>query len=179
MCDAAKRTAVGILRALIAHRAKGAVIGMIVDPEAAEAATAAGEGALLDCGVGAKVGYAGENPVEAQWRVVRLGNGRVGDSGEVLEIDRPRRLVLSWRNEFRPELKVEGYSRATFEIEPVGQSVKLTVIHEMERDGSKFIAAVSNGWPHILASLKSLLETGQALAETARWPAQDRCVTPR
>jgi uncharacterized protein YndB with AHSA1/START domain len=112
------------------------------------------------------------------WRIM-IPDGRVADSGEVLEVDRPRRLVLSWRNEFRPELKAEGYSRATFEIEPVGQSVKLTVIHEMERDGSKFIAAVSNGWPHILASLKSLLETGQALAETARWPAQDRCVTPR
>src|SRR5437016_11466454 len=72
---------VGLLRALIAHRAKGAVIGMIVDPEAAEAATAAGEGALLDCGVGAKVGYAGETPVEAQWRVVRLGTGRFTGTG--------------------------------------------------------------------------------------------------
>jgi microcystin degradation protein MlrC len=59
---------VGLLRALIAHRATGAVIGMIVDPEAADMATMAGEGALLDCGIGAKVGYAGETPVEAQWR---------------------------------------------------------------------------------------------------------------
>jgi microcystin degradation protein MlrC len=72
---------VGLLRALIAHRAKGAVIGMIVDPEAAEMATAAGEGALLDCGIGAKVGYAGEVPVEAQWRVVRLGDGRFTGTG--------------------------------------------------------------------------------------------------
>jgi microcystin degradation protein MlrC len=67
---------VGILRALIAQRAKGAVIGMMVDPEAAAAAEAAGEGALLPCGVGAKVGYAGETPVEAKWRIVRLGSGR-------------------------------------------------------------------------------------------------------
>ena len=66
---------VGLLRALIAHRAKGAVIGMIVDPEAAEMGTRAGAGALLDCGIGAKVGYAGEVPVEARWRVVRLGSG--------------------------------------------------------------------------------------------------------
>jgi len=72
---------VGLLRALIAHRAKGAVIGMIVDPEAAEMATAAGQGALLDCGIGAKVGYAGETPVEAQWRVVRLGDGRFTGTG--------------------------------------------------------------------------------------------------
>jgi len=72
---------VGILRALIAHRAKGAVIGMMVDPEAAERATALGEGALLDCGIGAKVGYAGETPVEAKWRIVRLGSGNFTGTG--------------------------------------------------------------------------------------------------
>src|SRR5260370_22802874 len=54
---------------------------MIVDPAAAEAATAAGEGALLDGGIGAKIGYAGEVPVEAAWRVVRLGSGRFTGSG--------------------------------------------------------------------------------------------------
>jgi uncharacterized protein YndB with AHSA1/START domain len=111
----------------------------------------------------------------SRWRIM-IPDGRVADSGEVLEIDRPRRLVLSWRNEFT-EMKTEGYSRATFDLEPVGESVKLTVTHEMERDGSKFIAAVSNGWPHILASLKSLLETGTALPETARWPAEDHRVS--
>jgi microcystin degradation protein MlrC len=72
---------VGLLRALIAHKANGAVIGMMVDPEAADRATAVGEGALLDCGVGAKVGYAGETPVEAKWRVVRLGSGRFTGTG--------------------------------------------------------------------------------------------------
>ncbi|MBV9017810.1 MAG: M81 family metallopeptidase [Alphaproteobacteria bacterium] len=72
---------VGLLRALIAQRAKGAVIGMMVDPEAAERAAALGEGALLDCGVGAKVGYAGETPVEAMWRVVRVGSGRFTGTG--------------------------------------------------------------------------------------------------
>ncbi|MBV9551169.1 MAG: M81 family metallopeptidase [Alphaproteobacteria bacterium] len=72
---------VGLLRALIAHKAAGAVIGMIVDPEAAAAAHAAGEGALLPCGVGAKVGYGGETPVEARWRAVRLGDGRFTGTG--------------------------------------------------------------------------------------------------
>ncbi|HEY6254474.1 MAG TPA: SRPBCC family protein [Xanthobacteraceae bacterium] len=114
----------------------------------------------------------------SSWRIM-IPDGRVADSGEVLEIDRPRRLVLSWRNEFRPELKSEGFSRAAFDLERVGDTVKLTVTHEMERDGSKFIEAVSNGWPHILASLKSLLETGTPLAETTRWPADDACVSPR
>jgi uncharacterized protein YndB with AHSA1/START domain len=104
------------------------------------------------------------------WRLM-IPNGRVGDAGNVVEVDRPRRLVLSWRNEFRPELKAEGYSRATFELEPVHDAVKLTVIHEIDRQGSKLIEGVSNGWPRILSSLKSLLETGRALEETDRWPA--------
>jgi microcystin degradation protein MlrC len=66
---------VGLLCALIANQAKGAVIGLIVDPEAAAAAHKVGEGALLPCGVGAKVGYAGETPVEARWRVERVASG--------------------------------------------------------------------------------------------------------
>jgi microcystin degradation protein MlrC len=72
---------VGLLRALIAARARGAVIGMIVDPASAEAATAAGEGALLERGIGAAVGFAGETPVEAKWRVARLASGDFTGSG--------------------------------------------------------------------------------------------------
>ncbi len=98
----------------------------------------------------------------SSWRMM-FSDGRVADAGEVVEIDPPKRLVLSWRNEFRPELKEEGYSRATYELQQVGESVKLTVTHEIARDGSKFIQAVSNGWPMVLASLKSMLETGTAL----------------
>jgi uncharacterized protein YndB with AHSA1/START domain len=105
----------------------------------------------------------------ASWRIM-IPDGRVADSGEVVEIEPLRKLVLKWRNEFRPELRAEGYSRLTYEIEKVGNSVKLTVIHEMDKPDSKFIQAVSGGWPHILASLKSLLETGESLEETRRWP---------
>ena len=72
---------VGLLGALIAHRARGAVIGMIVDPEAAEAATAAGEGTVLERGIGAVVGFAGERPVERPWRVPRLTSGIFTGSG--------------------------------------------------------------------------------------------------
>ena len=105
----------------------------------------------------------------ATWRLM-IPDGRVADAGEVVEIEPQRRLVLRWRNEFMPELREEGYSRMTYEIEKKGESVKLTVIHEMERGASKLIDAVSGGWPMILSSLKSLLETGQALDETKRWP---------
>ena len=105
----------------------------------------------------------------ASWRLM-IPDGRIGDSGEIVEIEPERRLVLTWRNEFKPELRTEGYSRLTYELEEMGESVKLTLIHETDKGDSKLIDAVSNGWPHILASLKSLLETGESLEETRRWP---------
>jgi uncharacterized protein YndB with AHSA1/START domain len=94
------------------------------------------------------------------WRLM-FQDGRVADTGEIIEADRPKRLVIKWRNEFRPEIKAEGYSRCTIELEPMGEAVKLTVTHEMERPGTKLIEAVSGGWPRILSNLKSLLETGE------------------
>src|SRR5262245_59814170 len=105
----------------------------------------------------------------APWRMT-IPDGRVIDSGEVLEIEPHRRLVLSWRHELDPELRGEGYSRMTYLLEPQGDTVKLTVVHEIDAPDSKFIAAVSTGWPQILASLKSLLETGAPLEATRRWP---------
>lgn len=105
----------------------------------------------------------------ATWKAM-IPDGRVADSGEVVSIDPPRRLVLSWRNEFRPDLHLEGHSQLTYELEPQGDAVKLTLIHEMPRPDSKLIQAVTNGWPAILASLKSLLETGEPLEATRRWP---------
>jgi uncharacterized protein YndB with AHSA1/START domain len=104
----------------------------------------------------------------ASWKIL-MPDGGVTDSGEVLEIEPYRRLVLKWRNEFKPELKAEGYSQLTYQLEEEGKSVKLTVIHQMAKGGSKLIDAVSQGWPHILSSLKSLLETGESLEETREW----------
>jgi uncharacterized protein YndB with AHSA1/START domain len=107
-------------------------------------------------------------PAESDWKPgspwkLIFSDGRIADTGEVVEVDRPRRLVIKWRNEFKPELKAEGYSRATFVLEPSRDVVKLTVTHEIDRTGSKFIEAVSQGWPVVLSSLKSLIETGKAL----------------
>ena len=96
------------------------------------------------------------------WRLL-FEDGRVADTGEILEADPPKRLVIKWRNEFRPELKSEGYSQCTMELEALGDAVKLTITHVMDRDPSKMIEAVSGGWPRILSNLKSLLETGQVV----------------
>ena len=103
------------------------------------------------------------------WRMVKP-DGEATDSGEVLEIEPQRRLVLKWRNEFIPDMRKEGYSRMTLEIEKEGTSCKLTILHEMNRPNSKLISAVSGGWPPILSSLKSFLETGESLKETRAWP---------
>ena len=112
---------------------------------------------------------------ECEWKPgspwkIKFTDGRVGDSGEVVEIDPPRKLVLMWRQELFPELTAEGYSRMTYELEPHGETVKLTLTHEMDKKESKFIKAVANGWPMILASLKSMLETGESIAETQSTP---------
>ncbi|MBV8427509.1 MAG: SRPBCC family protein [Hyphomicrobiales bacterium] len=101
--------------------------------------------------------------VGGAWKLV-LPDGRVADTGEIVEFDPGKRLAIRWRNEFRPELKEEGWSLCVMEIEPAaGETVKLTVTHSIEREGSKLIGAVSGGWPQILSNLKSLLETGSVI----------------
>ena len=93
------------------------------------------------------------------WKMVS-GTGQVTDAGEIISAEPPRRLVIRWRHENKPELKAEGESQCTMELEPVGPAVKLSITHTIEREPSQFIAAVAGGWPKILSNLKSLLETG-------------------
>lgn len=103
--------------------------------------------------------------VESTWRVGSTwrmySDGSLIDSGEILEMVSQKRLALRWLNEWKPEFKAEGDSRCVFEIEPAGTSVKLTITHSVERPNSKFIDAVSEGWPMVISNLKSLLETGE------------------
>jgi uncharacterized protein YndB with AHSA1/START domain len=102
----------------------------------------------------------------SSWRLI-FPASRIADKGEIVEIDPPRRLVLKWRNEFRPELKAEGAASCTIQLEPMADAVKLTISHVMDRSPSKLIEAVSSGWPRILSNLKSILETGDVVLKTA------------
>lgn len=107
--------------------------------------------------------------VGSPWKIV-YDDGHVADAGEILEIEPLKRIVIRWRNEWSPEFKAEGYTRCTFDIEEAGEMMKLAIIHEAEAEGAyRFITdGVSNGWPLILSSLKSLLETGKPLPKTDR-----------
>jgi uncharacterized protein YndB with AHSA1/START domain len=109
---------------------------------------------------------------ESDWKpgspwTLLFPDGRVADSGEIVEAEPPRRLVIKWQNQWSPELNAEGFSLCTFEIEAVqgdgADAVKLSVIHSIDRPESPFIQAVSGGWPRILSNLKSLLETGSVV----------------
>ena len=81
--------------------------------------------------------------------------------GENLEVDPPRRLVQTFRALWRDDVKSEGTSRVTWEIEPVGDSCRLSVTHDQLRDGAN--AELYGGWMMVLSGLKTLLETGQLL----------------
>jgi uncharacterized protein YndB with AHSA1/START domain len=91
-------------------------------------------------------------------------DGKVTDTGEILEADRPRRLSYTFRHELDDEMRKEGATKVVFTLEPHGELVKLTLTHEGFAKDSRLLDGVSKGWPAILASLKSLLESGDALA---------------
>ncbi|HEY4317795.1 MAG TPA: SRPBCC family protein [Herbaspirillum sp.] len=111
--------------------------------------------------------------VGSNWKMVH-GDGQVTDAGEILEAEPPRRLVIRWRHESKPELKAEGDSLCTMELEPSGAAVKLTITHSIEREPSKLITAVSAGWPKIISNLKSLLETGAIALQEAYPPSNQQ-----
>ena len=108
----------------------------------------------------------------SSWQMVS-GERQITDAGEIVEADPPRRLVIRWQHQSKPELMAEGESRCTMELEPSGTAVKLSITHTIEREPSKFIEAVSGGWPKILSNLKSLLETGTTVLKDA-YPAANK-----
>ena len=101
----------------------------------------------------------------SSWRLV--SGGQIFDAGEIVEAEPPRRLVIRWQHQNKPELKAEGDSLCTMELEPSGPAVKLSITHTIEREASKLIVAVSGGWPKVISNLKSLLETGSIALQEA------------
>jgi uncharacterized protein YndB with AHSA1/START domain len=103
--------------------------------------------------------------VGSRWEHQDYENKTVKVVGKVLESDPPRRLVLSWgslANEEQPE----KHSRVTFLVEPFADAVRLTVTHdELEPEAMR---GITQGWPAILSSLKTLLESGKPMPMTTR-----------
>ena len=105
----------------------------------------------------------------SDWKLM-IPDGRLGDVGKILEADYPKKLVIHWAIDFQSDLKAEGPTRVTYLLEPEGTSVKLTLTQETGVENSKIIGQMSQGWPHLFASLKSMLETGEPLIESTKWP---------
>lgn len=82
--------------------------------------------------------------------------------GKVLESSPPRRLVLTWASS-ADMAREDKHSRVTFEIEPIGEVVRLTVTHDRLEPGSEMLEGITEGWPKVLSSLKSLMEMGRPL----------------
>jgi uncharacterized protein YndB with AHSA1/START domain/DNA-binding transcriptional ArsR family regulator len=109
--------------------------------------------------------------VESDWKPGSPYQGKAGSEtispaipileGENLEVDPPRRLVQSFNALWSDDVKSEGTSRVTWEIEQIADSCRLTVTHDQLREGAN--EELYGGWPMILSGLKTLLETGEML----------------
>ena len=109
-----------------------------------------------------------DTEVKSDWKVgspfALVMNGTTTDVGEILQVDRPRRLSYTFHHVLSEAARKERPTKVTFNLEPHGKLVKLTLTHEDFEDGSVILDGISKGWPAILSSLKSLLESGAALA---------------
>jgi len=96
------------------------------------------------------------------WEHREVATGEARMTGKVVECDPPHRLVITWA---RPAESADpdATSRVTFELEPIDEMVRLTVTHDRLVPGSEMEKAISNGWPRVLSSLKTFLETGKPL----------------
>ena len=112
-------------------------------------------------GVGVYSDWTPGAPYQARTTDLTVSPGVEIANGENVEVDPPLRLVQSFRAQWSDEVKREGESRVTWEIERVGDSCRLTVTHDQLRAGAN--AQLYGGWPMILSGLKTWLETGEML----------------
>jgi len=97
--------------------------------------------------------------------------GRLAHDDPIIESDPPRKLVYGWKPLYR-DMPEERPSRVTFLLEPFKGQTRLTVTHDEFDEGSKIFGMISNGWPAVLSSLKSFLETGRGLESS--WGEAER-----
>jgi uncharacterized protein YndB with AHSA1/START domain len=106
--------------------------------------------------------------LKSDWKVgspfALVMNGTTTDVGEILQADRPLRLSYTFHHVLSEAARKERPTKVVFNLEPHGKLVKLTLTHEDFEEGSVILDGISRGWPAILSSLKSLLESGTALA---------------
>ena len=99
----------------------------------------------------------------SKWEHVRANDERTVELvGKVVETSPPTRLVITWANASQAA-DPDAYSRVTFDIEPYDDMVRLTVSHDELQAGSGMANGIQKGWPVVLSSLKSFLETGRGL----------------
>lgn len=99
----------------------------------------------------------------SKWQHVAIDSARtVKLIGDVLECVPPKRLVITWA-EPSDTLHKSEHSRVTFEIQPIEDMVRLTVTHSNLEAGSEMASKIASGWPRVLSSMKSILETGSPL----------------
>jgi uncharacterized protein YndB with AHSA1/START domain len=99
----------------------------------------------------------------SDWKHVRDNEQRtVNVVGKVVEVVRPSRLVITWASPSRVD-DPAAYSRVTFQVEAYEDMVRLTVTHDELEAGGSMARGIQQGWPIVLSSLKSLLETGQGI----------------
>ena len=114
--------------------------------------------------------------LRSDWKVgsplALVTNGTTTDDGKILEVDSPRRLAYTFHHVLNDQMRDEKPTKVTFDIEQHGKFVKLTLTHEGFAGGSKLLHGISKGWPAILSSLKSLLETGKPLSVKMEQPKE-------
>jgi uncharacterized protein YndB with AHSA1/START domain len=91
------------------------------------------------------------------------GGDAVGCQGKILVADYPRELSYTWSFPRNPAVADEAPSRVTFLLEPLGEHTRLTITHDQFPDQSEMYGYIRDGWPLVLAGLKTLLETGKAV----------------
>jgi uncharacterized protein YndB with AHSA1/START domain len=101
------------------------------------------------------------------WEHRDADGGNLKLVGKVVEFDPPRRLVLTWANP-ADRGNPSAHSRVTITLEPIEEMVRLTVVHDQLVPGSDMQRGIEAGWPRVISSLKSFLETGKPLPTWAK-----------